>query len=115
MTTRKPENDTVPPQPGQDVTVALTGIEIKSETGRLAANSRTRTGPRGRGKYDREVIAGHDYSASGRMVKKDRLIDRVNDLYVEKVADADTGEVLREVEEPLSEHINRGSAKDPRR
>lgn len=47
-------------------------------------------------------------------VKKDQLLDRDRDLYIEKVVDAESGEVLRDVEEPLSEHRNRGSARIPK-
>lgn len=55
---------------------------------------------------------GADWShALQRFVRKVRILDRDNDLYVEKVVDPETGEVLRDVEEPLSEHQGRGSAK----
>jgi hypothetical protein len=59
-----------------------------------------------------ESISGDVYSHSlGRMVRIHRTIDRRRDLYYERVLDPDTREVLREVEEPLSHHTGRGSAK----
>lgn len=95
----------------RDVTVELTGQSATIQTGRLAAKTLVRSGKRGRGKHDVEVLSGHEYSAAGRMIKKDRLIDRKRDLYKERVVDADSGEVIRDVEHPLSEHIGYGSAK----
>lgn len=58
------------------------------------------------------VITGQEISkASGRWMDKVRVIDKNNDYYRERVADAETGEVLRDVEEPLKAHFGRGSAK----
>ncbi len=37
-------------------------------------------------------------------VKKERVIDRERDKYKEKVIDVETGEITRDVEEPLSVH-----------
>ena len=55
---------------------------------------------------------GADWShALQRFVYKVRILDRDNDRYVEKVVDPETGDVLRDVEEPLSEHQGRGSAR----
>ena len=47
-------------------------------------------------------------------MKKERLIDRQNDLYEETITDPDTGEVIRNCGEPLSQHQGRGSAKGKR-
>ena len=59
-----------------------------------------------------EEISGDVYSHSlGRMVRIRRLIDRRRDWYYERVMDPETRQVLREVEEPLSQHQGRGSAK----
>lgn len=41
----------------------------------------------------------------------ERLIDKDNDLYIEKITNMETGEIVREVTEPLSLHQGRGSAK----
>jgi hypothetical protein len=40
-----------------------------------------------------------------------RIIDREKDLYKEVVKDPDTGEIVHECEEPLSQHIGHGTAK----
>ncbi len=40
-----------------------------------------------------------------------RVIDRLNDRYYELIRNPETGEVVRHCEEPLSQHIGRGSAK----
>jgi hypothetical protein len=44
-------------------------------------------------------------------VHRQRVIDRDNDRYFEKITDYDTGEIIHYCEEPLSQHINHGSAK----
>ena len=52
------------------------------------------------------------YSHSlGKLVFHERVIDRENDQYFERVTDYETGEVIHVHEEPLSEHRGHGSAK----
>jgi hypothetical protein len=46
-----------------------------------------------------------------KVVHRHRVIDRDNDLYVERVTDYETGEIIHECQEPLSSHVNHGSAK----
>ena len=59
-----------------------------------------------------EGITGSEWSDSlQKMVHKERLIDRKNDRYREVVKDTKTGDVIHEVDEPLSQHIGHGSAK----
>lgn len=60
---------------------------------------------------------GDSFSVTlGRFVKFNQLVDHGADRYVKKVVDPVTGEILREVDEPLPEHRGRGSAKkrDPK-
>ena len=45
------------------------------------------------------------------MIHKERLIDRKNNRYREVVKDMKTGDVIHEVDEPLSQHTGHGSAK----
>jgi hypothetical protein len=40
-----------------------------------------------------------------------RVINRLDDQYDEVITDAETGEIVREVHEPLSQHRGRGSAR----
>ena len=47
----------------------------------------------------------------GKLVHHQRVIDRDNNLYYEKIVDYETGAVLHEQKEPLSEHFGHGSAK----
>lgn len=47
----------------------------------------------------------------GRNVHHERLIDRRNNRYAEKVTDPKTRDVLHECDEPLSQHRGHGSAK----
>lgn len=59
-----------------------------------------------------EQKAGDSYSyAQRRWVQLRRVIDRRNNRYQEKIEDPETGEVLRDVDEPLSDHIGRGDAR----
>ncbi|MCC6958858.1 MAG: hypothetical protein IT301_03335 [Dehalococcoidia bacterium] len=69
-------------------------------------------GATGRRKWFVETFSGADWSHSlQHFIRKQRTIDRDNDRYAEKVVDPETGEVLRDVDEPLSDHHGRGSAK----
>jgi hypothetical protein len=47
----------------------------------------------------------------GKWMKLTRLVDRDRDRYFEHIEDPETGEVARHVDEPLSQHRGRGSAK----
>lgn len=63
-------------------------------------------------KWRKEIVAGDDYRESrGDWVYKKRVIDRDNDLYIEKISDKATGEVFRNVRELLSNHRGHGSDK----
>ena len=63
-------------------------------------------------KVRKEIISGDEKRKDNdTWVNKERVIDRDKDFYKEKVTDLKTGKVLRDIEEPLSKHINRGSAK----
>lgn len=69
----------------------------------------------GERRYPVEEVSGDVYSHSlGRMVRIHRMIDRRRDRYYERVLDPDTREVLRDIEQPLSHHTGRGSAKRAR-
>jgi len=64
------------------------------------------------GKTLAEGLSGDDlHRKSGKWMKKERLIDRANDRYKEVVTDPETGSVVHQSEEPLSQHRGYGSAK----
>ena len=69
----------------------------------------------GRRKYAREAKSIAEYSADGQLVRVEQSIDRKNNSYRKKVTNVDTGEVLRKVDHPLSEHTGRGSDKPGRK
>jgi hypothetical protein len=48
---------------------------------------------------------------TGRWHRLERLIDRARNRYREHIIDSETGRVVRHVEEPLTDHTGRGSAK----
>jgi len=59
-----------------------------------------------------EDLSMPDYSFScGKLVHRQRVIDRDNDNYFEKITDYEAGEVIHHCEEPLSQHQGHGDAK----
>jgi hypothetical protein len=59
-----------------------------------------------------EVKSGDDFHRdTGTFNDLERIIDRRNDRYHERIVDKETGAVIREVNEPLSDHVGRGLAK----
>ena len=67
----------------------------------------------GGGKPVRKVRSGDSYSHDRqKWVELHRDVNRLEDRYHEIVRDLETGEVLHECEEPLSEHQGHGSAKE---
>ncbi len=69
--------------------------------------------PSRKGKSKIKAEGFHKYvgSQKAKLVKHVRVIDRENDRYKELVLDAETGEIIHNCEEPLSEHIGHGKAK----
>jgi hypothetical protein len=69
--------------------------------------------PPGSRKWRTRVWSGASlFRQTGKWHRLERRIDRANDLYYEHIEDKDTGEVIRHVAEPLSQHRGRGSAKN---
>jgi hypothetical protein len=92
------------------MSVTLSG-EMPAPHSSLKAKGR-HAGATGKRKWFIETFTGSELSRSlQRFMHKVRIIDRDNNRYVEKVVDPETGQVLRDVEEPLSEHQGHGSAK----
>jgi hypothetical protein len=58
-----------------------------------------------------EMYAGDVDSADGAPRRLNRVMDRRSDRYVEQVTDLGTGQVVRFIDEPLTAHRDRGSAK----
>jgi len=72
----------------------------------------TKTGKR---KVRSEFVVGDDlHRKTGHWNMLERDIDRENDQYHERIVEPQTGEVLRAVDEPLSQHQKRGSARGPK-
>lgn len=59
----------------------------------------------------RIVIKNELHWDTGRWQQAHRTFDKGNNRYVEKITDWDTGEVVRETDEPLDEHQGHGSAR----
>jgi hypothetical protein len=87
----------------EDIAVGLyESVRAKKSRPVLRSKDRLRT----------DLFSGHDQSkASRKWYVKERIIDRDKDYYMEKLTDADTGEVVDFCEEKLSEHQSHGSAK----
>jgi hypothetical protein len=61
----------------------------------------------------KEFIYGDDLQKTeNKWRDKTRIIDRENDHYYEKVINKETGEIIHECDEPLSDHWGHGSAKN---
>ncbi len=75
------------------------------------AGIKTRARKPNKAKFKIEETKGQVWSKSlDRWVTIHRIIDRESDRYFELVYDEETGDILRECEENLSEHTGRGSA-----
>jgi hypothetical protein len=69
---------------------------------------------RSRDKVRREHFLGMDPNVEGRLMIKERLLDKDSNVYYEFVKDPETGEVVRTCHEKLTEHRDRGTAKLPK-
>ena len=59
-----------------------------------------------------ESFTGYEFSYDRqKMVRKIRMFDKDKDEYMERVTDIETGEIIHECVEPLSKHIQHGTAK----
>jgi hypothetical protein len=68
--------------------------------------------PPGSRKWRTRIWSGASlFRKTVRWHRLERRIDRASDQYYEHIEDEETGDVVRHVEEPLSEHQGRGSAK----
>src|SRR3954463_11903360 len=97
------------PQQGsvaRTVDVALSGcVSLHSQL-----SIKARRGGRGRAFIEQKV--GDDlHHATGKWNHLTRVVDREANAYHEVIVDLETGAVIREVHEPLSEHQGHGSAK----
>lgn len=78
----------------------------------IRTQSRLKAKKKGVKRPVKESIHGDEkYNLTGEWVDKTRIIDRENDQYIEIVKDKKTNEIIHECIEPLSDHINHGSAK----
>lgn len=87
--------------------INVAGIEIFPGVDLKVKNPRYQ----GRRKFIREVKSIAEQSVDGRLVRKDRLIDRGNNRYREKVTVVDTGDVVHHADHKLTEHTGHGSDK----
>jgi predicted nucleic acid-binding Zn-ribbon protein len=64
--------------------------------------------PAGRGKsaYFKRIQTGYEFfRKEGRWHLRERVIDRRNNRYREYITDADTGEVIQDKDQPLTDHV----------
>lgn len=86
------------PQPGEFIRFEL--IPVDDVTMRPLPNKRRRT---------IQIRYGDRRQSDGTSAKVYRLVDKANDRYIEKVERIDG--VVRDIDEPLTEHQGRGSAR----
>ena len=93
----------------EEYTVMLTVKEKLSLKERIGGKVREE----GVKKLTKEFLYGADYSKQEhKYMEKERVIDRKNNIYHEKVTDPDNGNVVHKCDEPLTEHFGHGSAKN---
>jgi len=76
----------------------------------VRASFRARKKREGIGKFVKEILQGWFPSKSPVLKKgvhKERIVDKEKNEYHETVKDAATGEVIRDIHEPLSQHKHR--------
>jgi hypothetical protein len=61
--------------------------------------------------FNEQKIGEEFFHRTGRWRRLRRLIDRCGNRYLQHIEDAETGEVLQHVDEPLTEHQGHGSAR----
>jgi hypothetical protein len=73
--------------------------------------TKARHGNVGKAKPHREAFTGFDYHRDTKEWRQvSRVVDREGDRYTERIVDA-AGNVVRDVDEPLSDHRDHGAAK----
>jgi len=66
----------------------------------------------GKGHIRAEQLAGDElHRKTRKWFKKERVIDRENDRYFEKITDPETGQVIHHCDEPLTQHSGHGTAR----
>jgi hypothetical protein len=89
-------------------------VAISAEA-KPSLSGHARNGPKTGRRYARELYFGDSYfKAGGTWSVIHRVIDRTANWYRELITDKKSGEILRDVAEPLSTHKGRGSAKTER-
>ena len=102
------------PQCGSAKRVILIECESQATVGVMLATKGYEGGKSRKKGLKFESKGGDSFSTSlGRFVKIEQLVDHENKRYIKRVVDPKTGEVLRDVDEPLPDHTDRGSAKKP--
>jgi hypothetical protein len=97
------------PKCGNDI---LAGYKPGEEFNLIAGGFRLVSKPPKGGRWDAESVSKHSYftkTKSNHFIN--RVINRVQDRYQERIVDVETGQVVREVDEPLTHHKSRGSAR----
>jgi hypothetical protein len=93
-------NDTrVSYPPGQEFRIVAGGFSLTSKP------------PRGGRWVSKGIEKYSHYRATGEHHFIQRTIDRISNRYYERIINTETGEVVRCVDEPLTDHQGRGSAK----
>ena len=81
-------------------------VDVKERVSLVA-----KSGPGRRGRMHELIVGEEAIRSTGGWAWKYRLVDRAGDRYCEIVIEQSTGTVLRFVDQPLSVHRGRGSAR----
>jgi hypothetical protein len=63
--------------------------------------------------FQKQRVGASFYRLTGTWHRFHRVIDRRDNRYVERIHDEETGETVRDVDEPLTDHTGHGSARRP--
>jgi hypothetical protein len=90
-------------------------VQMEEAAVKIRSSLRVKAKAGGKGEPFQEEKIGDDYWwKAGRWTTVQRLIDRRRNRYVERIADPETGEIIKDVDEPLTEHRGHGSDRKPR-
>jgi DNA-directed RNA polymerase subunit RPC12/RpoP len=103
-----------PPCPGCGSTARHVKVSVQEEI-KVRSQVAVKARREDRGRPFREIKQGDDlHRKSGRWNILSRLIDHEQDLYEERIVDGESGEVIKDIREPLSQHRGHGSARGRR-
>lgn len=105
------KNNTCPQCGSNKIMFKLCLIETETEHELIKLKTKDDRFPSKKKMRKERTIGESQRKTDGKWMDLERFIDKDNDKYKKTIVDPETNKVVYHCEEPLSEHINRGSAK----